>query len=178
MGVTLPVATTLFAKSALSTFASFDGSIFVPPLLAASTTPTHTSTSRITPTTQKIRFFFFLPLPFATYRLLLDVLPVKIMSLIRACGAVLVSNTLMFAALFRAVKFPEEFLRPRPGGHSIATIRSCLDPASLKRKANKDHFRMKSHRDQAGAQSTSAAPVTPQELVSQKILNRALGDSA
>ena len=37
MGVTLPVATTLLARSPFSTLASFDGSILVPPRVAAKT---------------------------------------------------------------------------------------------------------------------------------------------
>jgi hypothetical protein len=108
----------------------------------------------------------------------LDVLPVKIVSPIRACGAALVSNTPMFAALFRrreisARIFAASAWRSLNRDHPLV-----LRPSLPEKESNKDHFRMKSHRDQAGAQSTSAAPVASQKLVSQKILNRALGDSA
>src|SRR5579862_2559605 len=69
MGVTLPVATTLLAKSPFSTLASFEGSILVPPRVAAKTPPAISST--MTPTTlhQMInlrRFFLLFPLPFTT----------------------------------------------------------------------------------------------------------------
>ena len=39
MGVTLPVATTLLARSPFSTFCSFEGSILVPPRVAAISPP-------------------------------------------------------------------------------------------------------------------------------------------
>src|ERR1035438_8273964 len=66
IGVTLPVATTLFARSPFSTFASLVGSILVPLRVAA--TATITSARTTTETIEMIiqRFFFFLPLPFAT----------------------------------------------------------------------------------------------------------------
>ena len=44
MGVTLPVATTLLARSPFSTLASFDGSILVPPRVAAKTPTAISST--------------------------------------------------------------------------------------------------------------------------------------
>ena len=44
IGVTLPVATTLLAKSPFSTLASFDGSILVPPRVAANTPTAISST--------------------------------------------------------------------------------------------------------------------------------------
>ena len=44
IGVTLPVATTLLAKSPFSTLASFEGSILVPPRVAANTPPAISST--------------------------------------------------------------------------------------------------------------------------------------
>ncbi len=69
MGVTLPVATTLLAKSPFSTFASFEGSILVPPLLAA-ITPTAISRTIPTPMPPQInslrRFFLLFPFPFTT----------------------------------------------------------------------------------------------------------------
>src|SRR6516225_414379 len=69
IGVTLPVATTLLARSPFSTFASLVGSILVPPLVAA--TPTITSARTATDEMVMIsqRFFFFFPLPFATCNL-------------------------------------------------------------------------------------------------------------
>src|SRR5579864_3692422 len=67
MGSTLPVATTLLAKSPRSTLASFDGSILVPPRVSAITPMTAPSTTT-TPTMIQIkrfrRFFFPLVLPF------------------------------------------------------------------------------------------------------------------
>src|ERR1035438_911286 len=66
MGVTLPVATTLLARSPFSTFASLVGSILVPPRVAATATITNASTATDTTEMMIQRFFFFLPLPFAT----------------------------------------------------------------------------------------------------------------
>ena len=57
MGVTLPVATTLRAKSPRSTFASLVGSILVPPRVAA-TTPTMSKTSPTTIAAVIIQRFF------------------------------------------------------------------------------------------------------------------------
>src|SRR5579862_923827 len=70
IGSILPVATTLFARSPFSTFASFEGSIFVPPLDAI-TTPVTIRSSRTTPIElqmiTRLRFFFLLlPLPSTT----------------------------------------------------------------------------------------------------------------
>src|SRR5271155_1647355 len=66
MGSILPVATTLFARSPLSTFASFEGSIFVPPLDAI-TTPATIRSRRTTPIElqmiTRLRFFFLPPPP-------------------------------------------------------------------------------------------------------------------
>src|SRR5260221_5720542 len=67
IGVTLPVATTLLARSPFSTLASFEGSILVPPRVAANTPPAMRSTSTPTTLPQIIslrRFFLFVPLPF------------------------------------------------------------------------------------------------------------------
>src|SRR5262252_4307390 len=64
MGVTLPVATTLFARSPFSTFASFVGSILVPPRVAATATTTSAITATATMVTISQRLF--LCLPFAT----------------------------------------------------------------------------------------------------------------
>src|SRR5450756_1199815 len=68
MGVTLPVATTLLARSPFSTFASLVGSILVPPRVAATATITNARTATDTIEMMIQRFFFFLPLPlpFAT----------------------------------------------------------------------------------------------------------------
>src|SRR5208283_1600983 len=66
MGVTLPVATTLLARSPCSTFASFVGSILVPPRVAATATITNARTATDTIEIISQRFFFFLPLPFVT----------------------------------------------------------------------------------------------------------------
>src|SRR5271165_6796626 len=63
MGVTLPVATTLLAKSPFSTFASLVGSTLVPPRVAATATITSTTTATTTAVMIIRRFFFFLPLP-------------------------------------------------------------------------------------------------------------------
>src|SRR5215471_11489350 len=67
IGVTLPVATTLLARSPFSTLASFEGSILVPPLLAAMT-PTAINRTITAPTLPQMislrRFFLLLPLPF------------------------------------------------------------------------------------------------------------------
>src|SRR5271157_1692802 len=65
MGSILPVATTLFARSPFSTFASFEGSILVPPVEAI-TTPV-TSSAR-TPAAIEVQMMirlrrFLLPLP-------------------------------------------------------------------------------------------------------------------
>src|SRR6266568_9645447 len=69
IGVTLPVATTLLARSPFSTLASFDGSILVPPRVAANT-PTAISNTIPSPMLPQIislrRFFLLLPLPFTT----------------------------------------------------------------------------------------------------------------
>jgi hypothetical protein len=67
MGSTLPVATTLLARSPFSTFASFDGSIFELPCEKATATPTMRT---ITTTTAEMimirvrRFFFTFTFPF------------------------------------------------------------------------------------------------------------------
>src|SRR5664279_4704534 len=61
MGVTLPVATTLLARPPFSTFASL-----VRPRVAATATITNASTATDTTEMMIQRFFFFLPLPFAT----------------------------------------------------------------------------------------------------------------
>ena len=70
IGVTLPVATTLLARSPFSTLASFEGSILVPPRVAAKTPPAISSTMTATTLTQIIslrRFFLpLVPLPFTT----------------------------------------------------------------------------------------------------------------
>src|SRR5579859_4151392 len=69
MGVTFPVATTLFARSPFSTLASFEGSILVPPRVAANTPPAISSTITATTLPQIIslrRFFLLFPLPFTT----------------------------------------------------------------------------------------------------------------
>src|SRR5271165_6189355 len=66
IGVTLPVATTLFARSPFSTLASLVGSILVPPRVAATATITSARTAAETIEIMSQRFFFFLPLPFAT----------------------------------------------------------------------------------------------------------------
>ena len=69
IGVTLPVATTLLARSPFSTLASFDGSILVPPRVAAKTPPAISSTMTATTLPQIIslrRFFLLFPLPFTT----------------------------------------------------------------------------------------------------------------
>src|SRR5580658_1456225 len=69
IGVTLPVATTLLARSPFSTLASFDGSILVPPRVAANTPPAINRTMTTTTLPQMIslrRFFLFFPLPFTT----------------------------------------------------------------------------------------------------------------
>src|SRR5271157_4828172 len=66
IGVTLPVATTLLARSPFSTLASLVGSILVPPRVAATATITNTRTAAETIEMMSQRFFFFLPLPFAT----------------------------------------------------------------------------------------------------------------
>src|ERR1700722_5520878 len=70
IGSILPVATTLFARSPFSTLASFDGSIFVPPVDAI-TTPVITSATNTTAIElQRMirlrRFFLPLPLPSTT----------------------------------------------------------------------------------------------------------------
>src|SRR3954471_18292255 len=66
MGWTLPVATTLFAKSPWSTLAILVGSILVLLLVALVTTvPSTSSTTTVVPIHQ-IRCFFFLELPLAT----------------------------------------------------------------------------------------------------------------
>src|SRR5205814_9304345 len=70
LGVTLPVATTLLARSPFSTLARFEGSIFVPPLLATMT-PTEISrtiTATTLPQIISLRRFFLplVPLPFTT----------------------------------------------------------------------------------------------------------------
>src|SRR5579863_1225717 len=70
IGVTLPVATTLLARSPFSTLASLEGSILVPPLLATMT-PTaisRTMTATTLPQMISLRRFFLplLPLPFTT----------------------------------------------------------------------------------------------------------------
>src|SRR3974390_686359 len=64
IGVTLPVATTLLARSPFSTFASLVGSIFVPPRVAATATTTSATTATTTDVMMISRFFFFFPLPF------------------------------------------------------------------------------------------------------------------
>src|SRR5215468_1989473 len=63
MGVTLPVATTLLARSPFSTLASFVGSILVPPRVAANT-PIAISRTIPNPTPPQIISLrrFFLPL--------------------------------------------------------------------------------------------------------------------
>src|ERR1035438_336244 len=66
IGVTLPVATTLLARSPCSTLASLVGSILVPPRVAATATITNARTATETIEMMIQRFFFFLPLPFAT----------------------------------------------------------------------------------------------------------------
>src|SRR5215472_6222565 len=69
IGVTLPVATTLLARSPRSTLASFEGSILVPPLLAAITPTAISSTIPNTTLLQTMtlrRFFLLFPLPFTT----------------------------------------------------------------------------------------------------------------
>ena len=58
MGVTLPVATTLLARSPCSTFASLVGSILVPPRVAATATITNASTATETIEMMSQRFFF------------------------------------------------------------------------------------------------------------------------
>src|SRR5664279_323455 len=70
IGVTLPVATTLLARSPCSTLASLVGSILVPPRVAATATITNARTATETIEMMIQHFFFFfplpLPLPFAT----------------------------------------------------------------------------------------------------------------
>src|SRR5664279_4786038 len=66
IGVTLPVATTLLARSPCSTLASLVGSILVPPRVAATATITNAKTATETIEMMIQRFFFFFPLPFAT----------------------------------------------------------------------------------------------------------------
>src|SRR5579864_46099 len=70
IGVTLPVATTLLAKSPFSTLASFEGSILVPPLFATITPTAINSTITATTLPQMIslrRFFLpLVPFPFTT----------------------------------------------------------------------------------------------------------------
>src|SRR5664280_2750279 len=68
IGVTLPVATTLLARSPCSTFASLVGSILVPPRVAATATITNarTATDTIEMMIQRFFFLFPLPLPLAT----------------------------------------------------------------------------------------------------------------
>src|SRR6266568_9664644 len=65
MGSILPVATTLLARSPFSTFASFEGSILVPPLVAAYTPPaiTRSTTAAMEPYIILLRRFDFLPFP-------------------------------------------------------------------------------------------------------------------
>src|SRR5512146_506549 len=70
MGSILPVATTLLARSPFSHLASLLGSILVPPLLAAISTPARTTTNiSAPPMIHHFRVFFF-PFPFATAVLL------------------------------------------------------------------------------------------------------------
>src|SRR5689334_4006925 len=65
MGSTLPVATTLLARSPRSTLASLVGSILVPPRVAAVTPSTMSTRARSDPPAYRSRLrFFFLPLPF------------------------------------------------------------------------------------------------------------------
>src|SRR5690242_14083321 len=64
MGSTLPVATTLLARSPFSTLASLVGSILVPPRVAAVTPSTISTRARSDPPAYRSRLrFFFLPLP-------------------------------------------------------------------------------------------------------------------
>src|ERR1035438_1190295 len=60
IGVTLPVATTLLARSPCSTLASLVGSILVPPRVAATATITNARTATETIEMMIQRFFFFL----------------------------------------------------------------------------------------------------------------------
>src|SRR5579862_1168930 len=69
MGVTFPVATTLLARSPFSTFASLEGSILVPPRVAAKTPPAITrmaTTATTIQITSLRRFFLLFPFPFTT----------------------------------------------------------------------------------------------------------------
>src|ERR1035441_8731443 len=66
MGGTLPVATTLLARAPFSTFASLVGSVSAAPGGPATATITNASTATDTTEMMIQRFFFFLPLPFAT----------------------------------------------------------------------------------------------------------------
>src|ERR1700733_15351863 len=66
IGVTLPVATTLLARSPCSTLASLVGSILVPPRVAATATMTNARTATDTIEMMIQRFFLFLPLATAT----------------------------------------------------------------------------------------------------------------
>src|SRR5437660_9949435 len=70
IGVTLPVATTLLARSPFSALASLEGSILVPPRVAAKTPPAISSTITAITLTQimSLRRFFLplVPLPFTT----------------------------------------------------------------------------------------------------------------
>jgi hypothetical protein len=66
IGSTLPVATTLFAKSCRSTLASLDGSIFVPPLVTAYRATPQRSNAPTPMPPQSSQLRFFLPFPFAT----------------------------------------------------------------------------------------------------------------
>src|ERR1700751_2889389 len=70
MGVTLPVATTLLARPPFSTLASFDGSILVPPRVAARTPPAFKGPRTVAPLPHifSLRrcFLPLVPLPFTT----------------------------------------------------------------------------------------------------------------
>src|ERR1700674_594774 len=73
IGVTLPVATTLLAKSPFSTFASFVGSILVPPRVKAKSAPANTNRTAATMPMimMRLRRFFLpllLPITSASYR--------------------------------------------------------------------------------------------------------------
>src|SRR5579864_3049043 len=66
-GWILPVATTLLARSPLSTLPRREGSILVPPRVAATNPTTIRATTRTEPMMyMKRRFFLLLPLPLAT----------------------------------------------------------------------------------------------------------------
>src|SRR6516225_450064 len=92
IGVTLPVATTLLAKSPFSTFASLVGSIFVPPRVAATATTTSATTATATIVIMSKRFFFFLPFPF----------PLATTRLPTLCALALLVGTFQYEEKFRA----------------------------------------------------------------------------